>query len=63
MVMKIRGWTKKEIEALERKSENPTVDVKCPNCGENLTFTKIGNSAKIECPTKGCMKPGTIRGL
>ena len=54
--------TEVEIDAMDKKAENPETDVKCPRCGESLEFKANGSSYKVACPTDGCIHL-TSRGL
>lgn len=57
----------KEIEALEKKAENPTIYVKCPRCGKELKYIPYSSSGQlyaveIRCETENCIK-NTLRGF
>lgn len=54
--------TEKDYEVLDEKMINPEKEVKCPRCGNEITYEKIGNSAYVGCKSKGCICD-IIRGL
>ena len=62
MVSKTRDYTKKEWAALDDKLYNPKKDVKCPRCGNQITYAEIGNSTSVKCITQNCIFGGS-RGL
>lgn len=51
-----------ERAALNKKMNDPTAHVKCPRCGGEIEFQKIGASALIKCNTAGCIQK-SIRGI
>lgn len=55
-------FTKEDLAMIE-KWTHPEKKVVCPLCGKELLYEEAGASASVECPTKGCCEPLTIRGL
>ncbi len=62
MAIDFKDYTKKDIEALERKAANPIKEVECPRCGQLLIYYAAGNSYEVKCPTSGCIHE-SVRGL
>ena len=55
-------YSKKEIEAIDKKFEQPEKEVICPRCGKMLIYTRRGNSCEVKCENIGCLRDA-IRGL
>ena len=55
-------YSKQEIEALDKKFEEPDSKVACPRCGKMLIHTQRGNSCEVRCESAGCLHDA-IRGL
>lgn len=55
-------YTEAELDALNKKIMNPDAVVRCPRCGNEITFREVGNSCEAKCKTEGCIKE-SIRGL
>jgi hypothetical protein len=55
-------YNKTEIEALDRKMNDPAEVVICPRCGKELLFKDYGTSCEVKCETEGCLY-GIIRGI
>ncbi len=62
MAIDFKEYTKKDIEAIEKKMETPESVVLCPRCGKPLTYYSADNSCAVECPTTGCIH-GSVRGI
>ena len=61
---KLRTWpkmTKAERNAVADKCENPGKDVRCPNCGEPLSYFERGNSYGSRCDK--CNYEDGVRGV
>ena len=56
------NYSNEEIEAIDLKSNNPDVYVRCPRCGKELHYRAVGNSYEIRCYTEGCIK-AIFRGI
>lgn len=52
----------RELDALDKKIENPSQKVICPRCGKEILYKSVGNSCEARCSTNGCIKE-TVRGL
>lgn len=59
MVIKMNN---KEIEALNKKINNPNADVKCPRCGNVIIYREYACGCTAYCMTNGCIKD-SIRGI
>lgn len=55
-------YADKEIEALDKKLNNPTGKIICPRCGKQLLFIEHQSSCTVKCETEGCLE-GTVRGI
>ena len=55
-------YTEEELAAIDLKSDNPDVYVRCPRCGKELHYRSVGNSYEIRCYTDGCIK-ASFRGI
>ena len=55
-------YSKKEIEAIEEKMNNPTAIVVCPRCGEELHFKGYNSACEVKCKTENCLR-GVLRGI
>lgn len=54
--------TKEEIEALDKKFNNPDSEVKCPRCGNIILYKGFACGCTAYCKTEGCIK-GSVRGI
>lgn len=62
MAIDRRTYTKADWDALESKLEHLDKEVRCPRCGNIISYQEVGNSISIKCETDGCIFGG-IRGL
>lgn len=62
MATKTRDYTEAEWDALDKKMEQPTENVACPRCENEIVYKEIGNSISVKCKSEGCIFGG-IRGL
>ena len=51
-----------ERKAIDRKLDYPQEEVKCPRCGEPLSYYRVGNSSAAYCKNCEDVK-GTARGI
>ncbi|MBQ8940580.1 MAG: hypothetical protein IJ062_02005 [Firmicutes bacterium] len=43
------AMSKEEFEAVDKKMNTPSIDVKCPRCGESLQYVEYPNGIKVYC--------------
>ena len=63
-MQKLRTWPKMtdaERNAVADKCKNPTGNVRCPNCGELLSYFERGTSCGARCDT--CSYEDGVRGI
>ena len=56
------NYSEEELAAIDLKSNNPDVYVRCPRCGKELHYRAVGNSYEIRCYTEECIK-ASFRGI
>ena len=56
------NYSEEELAAIDLKSNNPDVYVRCPRCGKELHYRAVGNSYEIRCYTEDCIK-ASFRGI
>ena len=43
------AMNKEELTAIDKKMNNPNIDVKCPRCGKSLKYEEYSNGIKVYC--------------
>ncbi len=43
------AMNKEELAAVDKKINNPNIDIKCPRCGKSLKYEEYPNGIKVYC--------------